>query len=203
MTSEQVQELGSALEILSAKSAVVKERTELRRLIAENDKAQHEEGGKPNPLNKRLKSILTKIDKQLEEYDTSVGSRLNMFSTDHEGKIAAKDLRSALEVINHRPSEDEIKVLLTKLDPDGDGWIPLDDILQLAEGEGLGILIEEAAVALKEDAQAVRADATLPSSSASSAPSSSTSPSTKKEGDAKKDEDKVEKKLRREDVVQE
>ncbi|BGP38074.1 LETM1 domain-containing protein ylh47 [Rhodotorula kratochvilovae] len=197
MTAEQVQELGSALEILSAKSAVVKERTELRRLIAENDKAQVEEGGKPNPLNKRLKSILTKIDKQLEEYDTSVGDRLNMFSADHEGKIAAKDLRSALEVINHSPSEDEIKVLLTKLDPDGDGWIPLEDILQLAEGEGLGILIEEeAAVELKESAQDIKdlAAAALPSGS----------PATKEGGaEAKKDEEKVEKvKLRKEDVVE-
>lgn len=134
MTSEQVQELGSALEILSAKSAVVKERTELRRLIAENDKAETEEGGQPNPLNKRLKSLLTKIDAQLEEYDSSVGSRLNMFSTDHEGKIAAKDLRSALEVIAHRPEEKDIEVLLTKLDPDGDGWIPYV-LAQLIPGE--------------------------------------------------------------------
>ena len=124
MTSEQVQELGSALEILSAKSAVVKERSELRRLIAENEKAETEEGGQPNPLNKRLKSLLTKIEAQLQEYDASVGDRLNMFSTDHEGKIAAKDLKSALEVIAHRPDEKDIEVLLTKLDPDGDGWIP-------------------------------------------------------------------------------
>ncbi|KPV75980.1 uncharacterized protein RHOBADRAFT_26208 [Rhodotorula graminis WP1] len=201
MTSEQVQELGSALEILSAKSAVVKERTELRRLIAENDKAEHEEGGKPNPLNKRLKSILTKIDKQLEEYDASVGSRLNMFSANSEGMIAAKDLRSALEVINHRPSEDEIKVLLTKLDPDGDGFIPLDDILQLAEGEGLGILIEDAAVALKEDAQAIRADVSSPPPPSSS--SSATAQGAKSDGEVKKDEEKVEKKLKREDVVRE
>ena len=43
MTAEQVQELGSALEILSAKSSVIKERTELRRLIEENDKAETEE----------------------------------------------------------------------------------------------------------------------------------------------------------------
>lgn len=60
------------------------------------------QGGKPNPLAKRLKGLLTKIDKQLEEYDNEVGGRLNMFETDHEGKIAVKDLKSALEVIRHR-----------------------------------------------------------------------------------------------------
>jgi hypothetical protein len=43
MTAEQVQELGSALEILSAKSSVIKERTELRKLIEENEKTELEE----------------------------------------------------------------------------------------------------------------------------------------------------------------
>lgn len=205
MTSEQVQELGSALEILSAKSAVVKERSELRRLIAENEKAETEEGGQPNPLNKRLKSLLTKIEAQLQEYDASVGDRLNMFSTDHEGKIAAKDLKSALEVIAHSPDEKDIEVLLTKLDPDGDGWIPLDDILSLAAGEGLGILIEEeTANSLQESAQAMKAavaDA-APSSSATTA-SSPSKPSTtgsKEGGEKEKKEDKP--KLRKEDVVE-
>ncbi|GAA5978059.1 hypothetical protein JCM10908_004213 [Rhodotorula pacifica] len=204
MTSEQVQELGSALEILSAKSAVVKERSELRRLIAENEKAETEEGGQPNPLNKRLKSLLTKIDAQLQEYDASVGDRLNMFSTDHEGKIAAKDLKSALEVIAHRPEEKDIEVLLTKLDPDGDGWIPLDDILSLAAGEGLGILIEEeTANSLQETAQAMKAavkDA-APSASAAVASAASKAATPAKEG-AEKDKKEDKPKLRKEDVVE-
>lgn len=42
MTSEQVTELGQALEILSAKSSVMKEREELRKLIDENRKAEEE-----------------------------------------------------------------------------------------------------------------------------------------------------------------
>ncbi|BGP53904.1 LETM1 domain-containing protein ylh47 [Rhodotorula sphaerocarpa] len=205
MTSEQVQELGSALEILSAKSAVVKERTELRRLIAENDKAEAEEGGQPNPLNKRLKSLLTKIDAQLEEYDSSVGSRLNMFSTDQEGKIAAKDLKSALEVIAHRPEEKDIDVLLTKLDPDGDGWIPLDDILSLAAGEGLGILIEEeTASSLAETAQAMKAEvkeAVPASPSASPAAATDAKAASREEGEKKKEKEEKPK-LRKEDVVE-
>ncbi|BGP22934.1 MRS7 family protein [Rhodotorula toruloides] len=204
MTSEQVQELGSALEILSAKSAVVKERTELRRLITENEKAEQEEGGQPNPLNKRLKSLLTKIDKQLQEYDSSVGNRLNMFSTDHEGKIAAKDLKSALEVIAHRPPEEEIEVLLKKLDPDGDGWIPLDDILSLAGGEGLGILIEEeAATELQESAQTIKEAAKdgladIPAATKPAEPAPAPAPEKEKKDEKKEDKPK----LRKEDVVQ-
>lgn len=43
MTTEQVTELGQALEILSAKSSVIKERTELRKLIEENKESEGEE----------------------------------------------------------------------------------------------------------------------------------------------------------------
>lgn len=101
MTSEQITELGHALEILTAKSSVIKERTELRKLIEENEIAEVE-GAKPSPLAKRIKGILTKIDKQLEEYDAEVGGRLNMFQTDSDGRIEVKDLKRALEVIRHR-----------------------------------------------------------------------------------------------------
>ncbi|GAA6026899.1 hypothetical protein JCM8097_005946 [Rhodosporidiobolus ruineniae] len=208
MTAEQVQELGSALEILSAKSSVIKERTELRKLIEENEKTELEEGGKPNPLNKRLKSLLTKIDKQLEEYDSSVGNRLAMFSPDAEGRIRAKDLKSALEVIAHRPSEEEIEVLLGKLDPDGDGFIPLTDILQLAEGEGLGIVREddESAANIRDASQdiqsAVSSESTYVPPSGSGASSSSAAPAAKEEGAAPEKEKKEEKKLRKEDVVE-
>ncbi|GAA6059412.1 hypothetical protein JCM10212_003644 [Sporobolomyces blumeae] len=198
MTAEQVQELGSALEILSAKSSVIKERTELRRLIEENEKAETEEGGQPNPLNKRLKSLLTKIDKQLEEYDQSVGDRLNMFSTDHEGKIAVKDLKSALEVIRHSPSEDEIAVLLQKLDVDNDSWVPLDDIVSLAEGEGLGIIMEEEkAIELKENAKEVKVAAQEGFADPSQVAESN---EADKSSDEKKKEDKP--KLKKEDVVE-
>lgn len=102
MTTEQVTELGQALEILSAKSSVIKERTELRKLMEEGEEAEAEEGATPNPLAKRIKGLLTKIDKQLEEYDAEVGGRLNMFETDASGRIEVKDLKRALEVIRHR-----------------------------------------------------------------------------------------------------
>ncbi|KAL8286601.1 hypothetical protein RQP46_004129 [Phenoliferia psychrophenolica] len=142
MTSEQLTELGQALEILSAKSSVMKERTELRQLMDEHKMAAVE-GEKPNPLAKRLQKMLSKIDKQLEEYDNEVGSKLHMFETDHEGKISTRDLKSALEVIAHRPTDDAIAVLLQKLDVDGDAFVPLADIVSLAEGEGLGIVLGE------------------------------------------------------------
>ncbi|CEQ39890.1 SPOSA6832_01447 [Sporobolomyces salmonicolor] len=202
MTAEQVQELGSALEILSAKSSVIKERTELRRLIEENEATEQEEGGKPNPLNKRLKSLLTKIDQQLEEYDQSVGDRLNMFSTDHEGKIAVKDLKSALEVIRHRPSEEEITILLDKLDIDHDSWVPLDDIVSLAESdEGLGIVMEEErAKELREVAEDIKTAAKEGFVDAETERASQETAAAVEEEGKKKKEEKP--KLKKEDIVE-
>ncbi|GAA5964135.1 hypothetical protein JCM21900_003639 [Sporobolomyces salmonicolor] len=202
MTAEQVQELGSALEILSAKSSVIKERTELRRLIEENEATEQEEGGKPNPLNKRLKSLLTKIDQQLEEYDQSVGDRLNMFSTDHEGKIAVKDLKSALEVIRHRPSEEEITILLDKLDIDHDSWVPLDDIVSLAESdEGLGIVMEEErAKELREVAEDIKTAAKEGFVDAETERASQETAAAAEEEGKKKKEEKP--KLKKEDIVE-
>jgi len=199
MTSEQVSELGEALSILSAKSSVIKERAELRKLIEENNAAE-EEGGKPNPLAKRLKSILTKIDDQLTQYDAEVGDKLHMFETDHEGKIAVKDLKSALEVINHRPTDEAIEVLLEKLDVDHDSWVPLSDIVSLAEGEGLGIVLEAEA----EDEEAPSpSEAIAEARSISGSPSASSAPSAAKpEAEEKERKEKEDKKLKKEDIVE-
>ncbi|KAK4698812.1 hypothetical protein P7C70_g7457, partial [Phenoliferia sp. Uapishka_3] len=191
MTSEQLTELGQALEILSAKSSVMKERTELRQLMDEQ-KMQEVEGEKPNPLAKRIKGILTKIDKQLEEYDNEVGSKLHMFETDHEGKISTSDLKSALEVIAHRPTDEAIAILLEKLDVDHDNFVPLAEIVALAEGEGLGILLDEteAAAEIQQTANVIRDDR-----------ASGLSKSTGKEMEKKEKKEKDKPKLKKEDIV--
>ena len=144
---------------------------------------------------------MSKIDKQLEEYDSSVGDRLNMFSTDQEGKIAAKDLKSALEVIRHSPSEEEIAVLLHKLDIDGDSWIPLDDIVSLAEGEGLGIIMEEEkAIELKETAKDIKVAAKEGFADPQKVAESKESEKNADEETKRKKEEKP--KLKKEDVVE-
>ena len=147
---------------------------------------------------------MTKIDKQLEEYDQSVGDRLNMFSTDHEGKIAVKDLKSALEVIRHSPSEEEIAILLQKLDIDNDSWVPLDDIVSLAEGEGLGIVMEEEkAIELKENAKEVKVAAQEGFADASSRAAASDAHKAEKGAEEESKKKKEEKpKLKKEDVVE-
>ncbi|KAM0756277.1 LETM1-domain-containing protein [Meredithblackwellia eburnea MCA 4105] len=208
MTTEQVTELGQALEILTAKSSVMKEREELRQLM-EQQKLSEVEGEKQTPLGKRLKGILAKIDKQLEEYDNEVGSKLHMFETDHEGKISTRDLKSALEVIAHRPTDEAIQVLLQKLDVDGDTFVPLAEIVALAEGEGLGIVLSdeeaEAVGEITQTADEIFDDIRGPSPSPTTAPLAATAPVDSTPTAAASapvvEEAKKDKKLKKEDVV--
>ncbi|KAG8776156.1 hypothetical protein FRC12_001070, partial [Ceratobasidium sp. 428] len=140
MTTEQLTELGEALSILSAKSSVLKERDELRALMEENQRGVEEAASQTegeqapapsNPLSKKIRAMLTKIDKQLEAYDAKVGSSLQMITCDSQGKIPVHDLERALRVIKHAPGEDEIESLVRKLDVDHDGYVVLEHVLGL------------------------------------------------------------------------
>jgi LETM1 and EF-hand domain-containing protein 1 len=102
LTTEQLSELGQALSILSAKSSVLKEREDLRQLMEENAAAAGETDEKNNPLAKRIRNMITRIDEQLGEYDTSVGSKMNVIAVREDGKIPVSDLKKALQVIKHR-----------------------------------------------------------------------------------------------------
>ena len=87
---------------------------------------------------KRIRTMLTKIDTQLEEYDARVGNSLQMISLDQQGRIPVKDLETALAVIKHRPDEDVVQNVIEKLDVDKDGYVELEHVLGLAREEGLG-----------------------------------------------------------------
>ncbi|KAG6820611.1 hypothetical protein H0H93_014527 [Arthromyces matolae] len=148
MTSEQLKELGEALSILSAKSSVLKERKELRALMEENLSAEEDPKSPSGALTKRIRSMLTKIDQQLEEYDSRVGSSLQMISADAQGRISVQDLEKALAVIKHRPDDEVGQAVIQKLDVDNDGYVELEHVLGLAKEEGLGIVIDDAAQSL-------------------------------------------------------
>ena len=155
MTTEQVKELAEALSILSARSSVLKERAELRALMEENLSAEEvreparsrrfdAKGTFQDPqspsgaLTKRIRTMLTKIDKQLQAYDERVGSSLQMISCDPQGRIPVDDLQKALAVIKHKPDEEIVDKIIEKLDVDKDGYVELEHVLGLVREEGLG-----------------------------------------------------------------
>ncbi|KAJ4493495.1 LETM1-like protein-domain-containing protein [Lentinula edodes] len=119
MTTEQLKELGEALSILSIRSSVLKERSDLRALMDENLHAEED----PNN-------------------DSRVGSSLQMISQDAQGHIPVQDLQKALAVIKHR-SDDKIgQAVIQKLDVDKDGFVELKHVLGLLQEEGLGAVSE-------------------------------------------------------------
>ena len=143
MTTEQLKELAEALSILSAKSSVLKERDELRALMEENLQAAEAEdaSAKSTPataLTKRIRTMLGKIDEQLDAYDARVGSSLQMISCSADGRISVQDLEKALAVIKHRPDEEVVHSVIDKLDADKDGYVELEHVLGLVREEGLG-----------------------------------------------------------------
>lgn len=82
--------------------------------------------------------MLTKIDKQLQDYDARVGSSLQIISADAQGRISVQDLEKALNVIKHKPDEDVGLAVIQKLDVDQDGFVELEHVVGLVKEEGLG-----------------------------------------------------------------
>jgi len=155
MTTEQLGELGEALSVLSARSSVLKERRELRALMEENLAAEEDPSAPSDPLAKKIRVMLGKLDKQLEAYDEKVGSSLQIVKLDPHGKtfrsfvngcslpagkISVDDLEQALSVIKHAPSPEVVHGVVHKLDVDGDGFVVLEHVLDLIGEEGLGEL---------------------------------------------------------------
>ena len=139
MTTEQLKELAEALSVLSAKSSVLKERDELRALMEENvQKADEDPKSPSSALTKRIRTMLEKIDKQLDAYDSRVGSSLQMISCSPDGRISVEDLEKALAVIKHKPDEEVGHKVIEKLDVDKDGYVELEHVLGLVREEGLG-----------------------------------------------------------------
>jgi len=109
----------------------------------------HEIGGEESKvshrLGERLEKMIEKIDRELEQYDSEVGSKFNRIQANESGQIRVSDLEEALRTIKHAPGDSErIKKIVKKLDVDNDGLVFLDHIRELAtEGEGLGVLVED------------------------------------------------------------
>ncbi|KAG8217904.1 LETM1-domain-containing protein [Butyriboletus roseoflavus] len=143
MTTEQLKELAEALSIMSAKSSVLKERDELRALMEENLQAEEDPKSPSGALTKRIRTMLTKIDSQLQEYDSRVGSSLQMISADAQGRISVQDLEKALAVIKHRPDDVVGQAVIQKLDVDKDGFVEIEHVLGLVREEGLGIEMDD------------------------------------------------------------
>lgn len=142
MTVEQLGELGEALMVVSARSSCLKERKELRAVMEENLSTGEDPAAPQNPLAKKIRNMLTKIDKQLSAYDEKVGSSLQLIQLDPHGRISVQDLEQALKVIKHAPEPEIVQGIVKKLDVDNDGFVVLEHVMDLIGEEGLGVVLD-------------------------------------------------------------
>ena len=58
-----------------------------------------------------------------------------MFDTRHEGKISAKDIKSAMEKLNRQISDQEISDTMAKYDMNDDGYIDREEFEKFFIGD--------------------------------------------------------------------
>ncbi|KAL7751592.1 LETM1 domain-containing protein ylh47 [Sorochytrium milnesiophthora] len=157
ISEEQLKELSEALQVLSSKSAVDNERAELAGL-REDKKKDADEGAADAPpvkessastrLGSRMEKLISKITTELEQYDSEIGSKLNLIQANEAGQVTVGDLEEVLKIIRSKPEDDErIKKIVKKLDVDNDGLVTVEELLALAkesqEKEGHGVVVAE------------------------------------------------------------
>jgi LETM1 and EF-hand domain-containing protein 1 len=145
LTNTQKEQLREALKVLSSDSPVGEEKQQLDALKEDRDKAKIESKTKQEPsetksenvassrLEAKVEKMISDLDKELEKYDTDIGSKLSMIKTNQLGQISVDQLEIALRMIRNHPDEAKLKDIVSQLDKDGDGFVFLDELVKYSE----------------------------------------------------------------------
>lgn len=92
--------------------------------------------------------MLDRIERELAETNTEIGSSLRILRPDSDGNITVRELEDALSFIQANPEDERIKILLKKLDTDGDGKLSFQEVAKLGhveeeESEGSGVTVDK------------------------------------------------------------
>jgi len=82
-------------------------------------------------LKRKVKSMLDKLEVDVEKTDEEIGNNLKILDLDNDGKISAHELRLAIvKALKQKEdySDDKINELIEQLDLDRDGIISLDEL---------------------------------------------------------------------------
>ncbi|KAG5457103.1 MAG: tryptophan synthase beta subunit-like PLP-dependent enzyme [Olpidium bornovanus] len=171
LSDEQLRDIREALAVLSSKSAVESERQRLAEIIEvredykevcldvwsfalvlklrsddieELKNAERTESKASTRLGARLEKLIQKLDIELRQYNTEVGSRVDLALVNQDGQVSVEELEKALKLVRHNPQDDRIRAIAQKLDKDGDGLVFLKDLQEIAqEAEGHGVVVEK------------------------------------------------------------
>ncbi len=131
---DDIRRLLVSLGELSSESAVEKEREELKSLKAELAEAiaNVKETGKSEGSDlKRFKSLVTKLEREVEKVDAVVGLRMKLLDQDNDGLMSFEECKNIMNVIAGNRDDALVSETLRRLDADADGNISKADLSRL------------------------------------------------------------------------
>ncbi|KAJ3414541.1 hypothetical protein HDV05_006455 [Chytridiales sp. JEL 0842] len=159
ISENQLKQLGEALRTMATDSALEDVKADLEGL--KEDRKEYKEDidelkqltQKAPPkaadsVSDRLDKMISKIENELQKYDAQIGSKLNLIRPDERGRLSVSDLEEVLKVIRDNPGDERIKLIVKRLDSDGDGVVSIPELLGMIQGvsekEGHGVVIPPA-----------------------------------------------------------
>lgn len=101
-------------------------------------------------LGSRVEKMISKLDEELQAYESYSQEKFKPMETNDRNELTVAEVEAALRIIKHTPDEETIRLIVQKLDIDGDGLIQLDHIFELADlveqEEGTGGIFGEGVV---------------------------------------------------------
>lgn len=131
---DDIRKLLVSLGELSSESAVEKEREELAHLKAELAEAEAvvKESGESTGLDlRRFKSLVRKLEREVERVDAVVGLRMKLLDKDNDGLMSFEECKNIMGVIAGNPDDALVTETLRRLDADADGNISKADLARL------------------------------------------------------------------------
>lgn len=124
----------SSLEELASNSAVTREREELRNLkleLAEAEQFVKETEGVAGTDLRRFKSLVSRLEREVERVDAKVGLRMKLLDQDNDGLMSLKEFKDAMSLIVSDSDESVIEDTLARLDANADGNISIEDVTRV------------------------------------------------------------------------
>ena len=123
-----------SFEELSSDSAVEREREELRNLkleLAEAEALLKGTEGEGSADMRRFKSLVRKLEKDIERVDAQVGLRMKLLDKDNDGLMSLEECQGVMTMITGDRNDDLVSDTLERLDADADGNISKDDLARV------------------------------------------------------------------------
>ena len=133
---ETIKRILLSLGELSSESAVEKERGELRSLkaeLAEAEAAVKEAGESDGSDLRGFKSVVRKLEREVERVDAVVGLRMKLLDKDTDGLMTLEECKNVMSVIAGDRDDAIVSETLQRLDADADGNISRQDLSRVLE----------------------------------------------------------------------